>query len=132
MAENRLVTELFFERPSFEEVSKVAHSLEEAGLKVMLLPPEDRGINTHLVVENADLGKVHEVLERMGINTKEKEVVLIELKNSPGTLAETTKRISDKGINLIYAFSVTMSPEKSYVLFGSEDNKAALKALSED
>jgi len=131
MTENRIVTELFFEKPTFEEVSKVAHSLEEAGLKILLLPPDDREINTHLVVETADLGKVHEVLRRMGVNAKEKEVVLIELENRPGTLAEATKKISDKGINLKYAFSVTMGPNKSYVLFGSEDNKAALKALEE-
>ena len=132
MAENRLATELFFERPSFEEVSKVAHSLEEAGLKILLLPPEDRGINTHLVVETTDLGKVHEVLKRLGVNANEKEIVLIEIENRPGTLAAVTKRVSDSGVNLRYAFSVTMGPNKSYVLFGSEDNKAALKALSSE
>jgi len=130
MEKNRLVTELFFERPTFKEVSKIAAALETAGLKVILMPPEDRGINAHLVVENADLPTAREIIKKMGLPVIEKEVLLITLENVPGTLATATRRISETGINLIYAFSVTMTPSLSYVLFGSEDNKAALKALS--
>ncbi len=130
MGENRIVTEFFFERPAFEEVSKVARSLEEAGVKVMLLPPEDRGINTHLIVESADVEKANEVLKRLGLSVKEKEALLIKLENRPGTMAEAAQKIAEKGVNLKYAFSVAIDPTKSYILLGAEDNKAALEALS--
>ena len=73
---DRLVTEIFFEKPNFEEVSKMAKSLEEVGLKTILLPPEDRGINTHLVVENADLEKARERFKSMGVKFSEKEVTV--------------------------------------------------------
>ncbi|MCI0503753.1 ACT domain-containing protein [Candidatus Micrarchaeota archaeon] len=131
MEEDRIVTELFLERPSFKEVAKVAKALEVAGVKSIVMPPEDRSINTHLIVENADLPKIRPVLKKLGVNAMEKEVIIIRLENRPGTMADAAKKISDRGINLVYAFSVTMTPTLSYVLLGASDNKQALKALSE-
>jgi hypothetical protein len=129
MGENRIVTELFLEKPNFKEVSKIAKSLEAKGVKCMIMPPDDREINTHLVVENKDLPKIRETLKGLGVEAVEKEVILIRLDNKPGTMAEAAKRISDKGINLVYAFSVAMTPTTSYVLLGTADNKSALKSL---
>ncbi len=131
MGEDRLVTELFLEKPNFKEVSKVAKALEQEGLKSIVMPPEDREINTHLIVENSDLDKVRKKLKDMKVKFIEKEVIIIRLENKPGTMAAAAKKISDRGINLLYAFSVTMSPSMSYVLLGTADNKGALKALAE-
>ena len=129
MGENRIVTELFLEKPNFKEVSRVSKALEKKGVKSIVMPPEDREINTHLVVENKDLPTVRKVLKELGSEAVEKEVILIRLENRPGTMADAAKRISDKGINLVYAFSVAMTPTMSYVLLGTADNAAALKAL---
>jgi hypothetical protein len=129
MGENRIVTELFLEKPNFKEVSKVAKTLEGKGVKCIVMPPDDREINTHLVVENKDLPKVRSALKQLGAEAVEKEVILIRLDNTPGTMAAAAKKISDKGINLVYAFSVAMTPSMSYVLLGTADNAGALKAL---
>lgn len=129
MDEDRIVTELFFEKPSFQEVSRVATALKGAGVNAIVMPPEDRGINTHLIVENADMEKTREKLKELGVKTEEKQVIIIKLDNRPGTMADAAKKISDRGINLVYAFSVAMTPTLSYVLLGAADNEAALKAL---
>jgi hypothetical protein len=126
---DRLVTEIFFEKPNFEEVSKMSKALEDVGVKSLLLPPEDRGINTHLVVEMADLEKARETLKSAGANFSEKEVMLLRLENRPGTMAEAAMTISKKGINLNYAFSVAMDETHSLVLLGSDNNAAALETL---
>ena len=88
MGENRLVVELFFEKPQFDEVKKIHDALVEAGIKSLILPPEDRDINTHLVVETSDIEKAKVKLVGMGLSFKEKERVLIKLVNKPGALAE--------------------------------------------
>ena len=126
---NRIVTELFLERPSFKEVSKVVQSLASDGIKAILMPPEDRGINTHLAVENSDVAKARKKLKALGMTVVEKEVVLIELENRPGTMAEAASRVSAKGVNLTYAFSVSMTSKFSYVLLGGPDNQGILDAL---
>ena len=130
MQENRIVTELFFEKPSFAEVSAVAKKLEEAGVNSLLLPPDDRGINTHLIVETAELEKAKSKLNEAGVPFSEKEVLLVRLENKPGTMADVTIKISNKGINLTYAFAVAVDAEHSILLIGSEDNEAALKVIS--
>lgn len=129
MSENRIVTELYLEKPNFKEVSRVARLLEKSGIKALVMPPDDRGINVHMAIENADLPKAREFLKKSGIPAMEKEVLLIRLDNRPGTMAEATGKISAAGVNLTYAFSVAMDPTTSYVLFGSSDNKKALQAL---
>ncbi len=126
---NRIVTELFLEKPSFEEVSKVAKSLEEEQVKTILLPPENRGINTHLVVEKADIEKTREKLNSLSVPFQEKDVMLIRLENRPGTMAEVAMKVSNSGVNLTYAFSVTMDETYSFVLLGSDDNEKALSVL---
>jgi len=131
MEEDRIVTELFLERQAFKEVMKVASVLQAAGVKHIVMPPEDRGINTHLIVENSELDKVRKALKKMGVSAIEKEVIIIRLDNRPGTMADAAKKISDHGVNLVYAFSVAMTPTMSYVLLGAADNKAALKALKD-
>ncbi|MFH1685881.1 MAG: hypothetical protein ABH983_06270 [Candidatus Micrarchaeota archaeon] len=126
---NRIVTELFLEKPSFEEASKVAKSLEEVQVKTILLPPENRGINTHLVVEQADMEKAREKLKSLSVAFQEKDVMLIRLENKPGTMAEVAMKVSNSGVNLTYAFSVTMDEAYSFVLLGSDDNEKALSVL---
>jgi len=130
MEGNRIVVEFFFEKPNFEEVSKIAEVLKQDGINAILLPPDDRGINTHCMIELSEVEKTRKKLEEIGVNAREKEVILIRLENRPGTMAEAAKKISEKGVNLTYAFSVTLSPEESYVLLGADDNKAALEALN--
>ncbi|NYZ74287.1 hypothetical protein H0O00_04030 [Candidatus Micrarchaeota archaeon] len=126
---NRLVTELFLERPSFKEVSQVVKSLKSVGVDTLLMPPEDRGINTHLVIDNKDVEKARGKLKELGVSALEKEVVLIELENRPGAMALAASRIASKGVNLTYAFCVAMNSKTSYVLFGGDDNAGILKAL---
>ena len=129
MGENRIVTELFLDKPTFEEVSKIARALQELNIRTIVMPPEERKINTHLVVENSDLEKVRNVLDQLGVIASEKEVVLIKLENKPGTMADAATKVSNKGINLNYAFAVSMDEEMSYVLLGTSNNKKALEAL---
>ncbi len=126
---NRLVVEIFLEKPNFKEVSRVSHILNQDGINTLLLPPEDRNINTHLVVEPEDLPAVREHLKQIGMDYMEKEVILIKLDNRPGTMAEAATKIAQNGINLTYAFSVTMNDSYSLVLLGSDDNAKALKSL---
>ncbi|MFH1785723.1 MAG: hypothetical protein ABH842_04815 [Candidatus Micrarchaeota archaeon] len=129
MEANRIVVELFLEKPNFQEVSTVSRALETAGIVPIMMPPEDREINTHLVVEKADLELARAKIKELGLKAIEKEVIIITLENKPGTMAEAAGKISASGINLTYAFSVTMTPTLSYVLLGTADNEAALKAL---
>ncbi len=129
MEKSRIVVELFLERPNFKNASSVAKALKSEGIKTILMPPKDRKISTHLVIEKADLAKARKKLEELKIKANEKEVIIIPMENRPGTMAKAVSKISSKGINLIYAFSVTMTPKISYALLGAEDNNAALKAL---
>ena len=130
MEKCRIAVELFLSKLNFSEVSALGKQLEKEGIKAILMPPEDRGMNVHLVIEKSDLQKVKIKLTKEKISFMEKEVIIVGLDNKPGELSDITAKISSKGINLLYAFAVSMSPDFSYVLLGTSDNPAALKVLS--
>lgn len=132
MDESRIVTVLFLEKHNFEEMTKAARSLDGAGIKSILLPPEKKGVPTHLVVEQEDSARALAALNKAGLTVKPKELVLIPLQNTPGTMAEATKKISDTGINLTYAFCVAISDKRSYMLLDTADNKNAVELLNSD
>jgi len=129
MEPNRIVVEIFLEKSSFKEVEKVAKALEEIGIKPILMPPEDRGINTHMVIEKSDLAKAKDKFKQLKVKAVDKEIIIITMVNTPGMMAEAAGKISARGINMNYAFSVPMTASLSYVLLGTENNDAALKAL---
>jgi hypothetical protein len=129
MEPNRIVVEIFLEKSSFKEVEKVAKALEEIGIKPILMPPEDRGINTHMVIEKSDLAKAKDKFKQLKVKAVDKEIIIITMVNTPGMMAEAAGKISARGINMNYAFSVPMTANLSYVLLGTENNDAALKAL---
>jgi len=129
MDESRIVAELFLEKPRYEEIAKASKSLESAGIKSMMLPPENRGVPTHIVVELSDAKRAEDVLSRLGIPAKTKEVLLIPLENKPGTMADMTKKVSSTSVNLTYAFCIAVSSKRSYMLLDSADNAAILEIL---
>jgi len=129
MEKNRIVTELFLEKPSYKVMSDLAKSFEKAGIRAIVLPPEERGINTHIVIENPDLPKVRARVRELGIRAIEKEVLLVVIENKPGTFAYVSSKIAEKGINISYVFLVAFSPELTYALVSTTDNKTALKAF---
>lgn len=127
--DNCLATELFMENSVFSEVSRVAGILRQNGIRTFMLPPDERGINVHLVVETPDVPKSREILRKHGISAMEREIVVVRMADIPGTMAHTTKKLAAAGVNINYAFSAATTHGVCYALFSTSDNRKALAAV---
>ncbi len=81
-----------------------------------------------LYVKN--LNKAVKVLTRLEYETEVRDVLLIELENRPGALADVTSKLGNKGINVEYCYAtMTKKGNKASVILDVNDIERALKIL---
>jgi hypothetical protein len=66
------------------------------------------------------------VLERMGLPFKEETVLTVHLPERPGALGRVTRKLADKGIDVLYAYgTIEHGSERAMVVMGVSDPAAA-------
>jgi len=76
------------------------------------------------------LSKAVKVLTRLEYETEVRDVLLIELENRPGALADVTSKLGNKGINVEYCYAtMTKKGNKATVVLDVDDIDRALKIL---
>ncbi len=90
---------------------------------IMAAPQEAGGIR--LVAQ--PLATAKRVLESMQLPYAEEEVLAIRVNDKPGALGKATRKLADRGINIIYAYgSIVKDSERALIILGvSEVAKAA-------
>jgi hypothetical protein len=97
------LTVILEDRPG--TLADMGEALGDAGINiegVCGLPCEGKGV-IHILVEDA--AEARRVLEAGGFEVSdEREVLLLEVENRPGSLGETARKIADAGVNIEYIY----------------------------
>jgi hypothetical protein len=101
------------------EMAKVAVNITA----IMAAPQEAGGIR--IVADPVATAK--RVLDGMRLSYSEEEVLAIHVSDKPGALGKATRKLADKGINILFAYgSIVKGEERALVILGVSDvNKAA-------
>lgn len=83
--------------------------------------------NFHFVT--ADVAKTADVCKKSGWACKENLVVCCELTNKVGTLAETTTKLAQAGVDIDYCYCSTGNGTTTKTYFSTKDNNKCLKTL---
>lgn len=90
------------------ELASVGEATGRAGINidgVSCFSSEGRFV-VHVVVDDA--AGTRRALENAGYSSiEEREVVIVDLENRPGTLGETARKIADAGVNIELAYLAT-------------------------
>lgn len=120
-----MVIELENDQPG--ELARVAHALSDAGINIAAATALGSGqkAELHILVHHPEavrhaLAVVHSVSI-----TREREVVVVQIEDRPGELADLTGKIAAAGVNLDLVYVAT----GSRVVFGSDDLEALRAAL---
>jgi len=108
-------------------VSEVTSVLGSAGVNIRGFSVSDTaeyGI-LRLVVDRPDEGQAE--LAEAGFTVKESDVICIRLPDTPGSLAQVLKIVSDAGVNIEYVYSLV----STYVVINVSDVDRALQMLSD-
>jgi hypothetical protein len=105
-------------------LAEVATAISDAGVNIAAatcVGPGDRA-ELHILVPHAEAVRHALAISHVGV-TREREVVVVEVEDRPGVLADLTRRIAGAGVNLDLVYIAT----QNRVVFGADD-LAALRA----
>jgi len=98
----------------------------------------ENGINIEAIGVFQDTAKLYvkavnkavKLLTRLNYETELRDVLLVELENRPGALADVTSKLGNKGINIEYCFgTITKKGSKTSVILDVSDTDKAIKIL---
>lgn len=74
--------------------------------------------------------KAKKLLDKFNIETKEDDVVIVEMPNKVGKLQKVAQKIADAGININYMYGTTGTGRSSICVFKTSDNKNAISIIN--
>jgi hypothetical protein len=109
-------------------LAKVAAAISDAGVNVAAatcLGPGDRA-ELHILVKHAEAARHALALSHDVTVTREREVVVVEVDDRPGVLADLTRKVAEAGVNLDLVYVAT----RNRVVLGSPDLEGLQAALN--
>jgi hypothetical protein len=108
-------------------LAQVAAAISDAGVNIAAatcIGAGDRA-ELHILVPHAEAAKHALAISQVGV-TREREVVVVEVEDRPGVLADLTRKIARAGVNLDLVYIAT----RNRVVFGAPDIDALRAALA--
>jgi hypothetical protein len=107
-------------------LAEVATAISDAGVNVAAatcIGPAERA-ELHILVPHAEAVKHALAISHVAVS-REREVVVVEVEDRPGVLADLTRQIAKAGVNLDLVYIAT----QNRVVFGAPDLDALRAAL---
>jgi len=107
-------------------LAEVAAAISDAGVNVAAatcIGPGERA-ELHILVPHAEAARHLLAISHVAV-TREREVVVVDVEDRPGVLADLARRIAQAGVNLDLVYVAT----RNRVVFGAADVTALRAAL---
>ncbi|HXE99501.1 MAG TPA: ACT domain-containing protein [Solirubrobacterales bacterium] len=107
-------------------LAQVAAAISDAGVNIAAatcVGPGERA-ELHILVPHSEAVKHALAISHVGV-TREREVVVVDVEDRPGVLADLTRKIARAGVNLDLVYVAT----RNRVVFGAADLAALQAAL---
>src|SRR5947199_6398563 len=107
-------------------LAQVAAAISDAGVNIAAATCLGSGerAELHILVPHAEAVKHALAISHVAV-TREREVVVVEVEDRPGVLADLTRRIAKAGVDLDLVYVAT----RNRVVFGSPDLEGLRNAL---
>ena len=107
-------------------LAKVAAAISDAGVNIAAATCVGAGdrAELHILVKHAEAVRHSLAISHLAV-TREREVVVIDVEDRPGVLADLTRKIARAGIDLDLVYVAT----RNRVVFGARDLEALKAAL---
>ncbi len=108
-------------------LADVAAAISDAGVNIAAatcIGPGERA-ELHILVPHAEAAKHSLAISHLAV-TREREVVVVDVEDRPGVLADLTRRIAKAGVDLDLVYVAT----RNRVVFGAPDLPALKAAIA--
>ncbi len=110
-------------------LAEVAAAISDAGVNIAAATCVGAGdrAELHILVKHAEAARHSLATSHIGVS-REREVVVVEVQDRPGVLADMTRKIARAGVNIDLVYVAT----RNRVVFGAQDLEALRAALGVD
>jgi hypothetical protein len=107
-------------------LARVAAAISDAGVNIAAATCVGQGeqAELHILVPRAEAARHALAISHVAV-TREREVVVVDVEDRPGVLADLTRKIARAGVNLDLVYVAT----RNRVVFGADDVAALRVAL---
>src|SRR6187399_3031678 len=107
-------------------LAEIAAAISDAGVNIAAATCVGAGDKTelHILVPHAEAAKHALAISHVGVS-REREVVVVDVEDRPGVLADLTRKIARAGVNLDLVYVAT----RNRVVFGAPDLEALKAAV---
>ncbi|MCD6014257.1 MAG: hypothetical protein K0R88_341 [Solirubrobacterales bacterium] len=108
------------------QLARVAAAISDAGVNIAAATCVGAGerAELHVLVPHAEAAKHSLAISHVAVS-REREVMVVDVEDRPGVLADLTRRIARAGVNLDLVYVAT----RNRVVFGATDFAALRSAL---
>jgi hypothetical protein len=108
-------------------LAQVAGAISDAGVNIAAATCIGGGerAELHILVKHAEAARHSLAISHLAV-TREREVVVIDVQDRPGVLADLTRRVANAGVDLDLVYVAT----RNRVVFGAPDLDALKAALA--
>ncbi len=108
------------------QLARVAAAISDAGVNIAAATCVGAGerAELHVLVPHAEAAKHSLAISHVAVS-REREVMVVDVEDRPGVLADLTRRIARAGVNLDLVYVAT----RNRVVFGAADFAALRSAL---
>jgi len=130
MAKVSKVNHLIVETPDkVGMMAKVCSAISDAGVNIKAISASARLRKGHFMILTEDNSKAKEALKSAGFKVKEEEAVAVELENEVGAAKRMAQKLADAKVNLKYCYGSTGNGTMALLVFNSNNNEKAIRAL---
>jgi hypothetical protein len=109
-------------------LAEVATAISDAGVNIAAATCVGPGAQAelHILVPHAEAVKHALAISHVGVS-REREVVVVQVEDRPGVLADLTRKIARAGVNLDLVYIAT----QNRIVFGADDLEALQAAVGQ-
>ena len=123
MAKAKKLKQLSFTMPNRAGLlSEVTAAVLGAKVNINTLCAYELENNAYFMLTVDSNARARKALAKLGIESKEEDVVAVEMPNRVGELEKVAKKIADAGININYIYGTTGTGKSSICVFKTSDN----------
>ena len=131
MAKAKKLKQLSFTMPNRAGLlSEVTVAVLGAKVNINTLCAYELENNAYFMLTVDSNARARKALAKLGIESKEEDVVAVEMPNRVGELEKVAKKIADAGININYIYGTTGTGKSSICVFKTSDNTKTIISIN--
>ena len=131
MAKARKARQISFTMPDRAGLlSKITTVISDAKVNITAICAYGMEKAAYFMMTTNSNAKAKKVLSKLGVKSKEEDVVAVEMPHRAGELQEAANRIADARINIIYMYGTASAGKASICIFKTSNDKKTISVIN--